>query len=371
MMPIEGELAIRLRFDGAHVREVAIDSTRPHVADRLLAGRPVDEAVALVPRLFSICGRAQGIAAELAVEAARGVDGAAQAAERTRAIEAEIAQEYLWRALIDWPQAVGREPDADALAAVRASLAGGAAPSARTVRDVIETQILGGDADAWLASHVPAFEIWIARAPTAAAQLLAEVQRDGPRHGASSIPLLPPMDAAQAERLAAALDADADFARLPQMDGRAAETGAIARTQAVPLVASLAAAYGRSIFVRFVARLAELARLASGRPAPAPLLGQLNTGAGRGLGWVETARGLLVHAVDLDGSRPLQTAAGERIKRYRIVAPTEWNFHPRGAFAAGLADAYAASETELRRRAHWLAQALDPCVAFRVEIAHA
>jgi hypothetical protein len=361
-MSFEGELAIRLRFDGAHVREVAIDSTRPHVADRLLAGKPVDEAVALVPRLFSICGRAQGIAAQLAAEAARGADGGPTAADRTRAIEAEIAQEYLWRALIDWPQAVDREPDAEALAAVRAALAADAAPSSRAVREAIETRVLGGDADDWLASHVPAFEMWIARAPTAAAQFAAQVQRDGPRHGASDTPLLPTMNAAHAARIAAALDADAAFERTPQLDGRPAETGAVARMQSVPLVAALTAAYGRSILVRFVARLAELARLASGRPAPLPLYGRATLGRGRGIGWVETARGLLVHTVELDG---------DLVKRYRIVAPTEWNFHPRGAFAAGLAGAYAASEIDLRRRAHWLAQSLDPCVAYRVEIADA
>lgn len=361
-MSIEGELTIRLRWDGAHVREVAIDSTRPHVADRLLAGKPVDEAVALVPRLFSICGRAQGIAAQLAAEAARGMDGEPSAAARTRAIEAEIAQEYLWRALIDWPQSVDREPDTEALAAVRSALAGDGAPTSRAVRVVVERQILGGDAEAWLDSHVPAFEMWIARAPTAAAQLAAEMQRDGPRHGASGTPLLPPLNASNAARLVAALDADADFERLPQLDGLPAETGAVARMHAVPLVAALAAAYGRSILVRFVARLAELARLASGRPAALPLLGRLQLAPARGLGWVETARGLLVHLIELDG---------DRVKRYRIVAPTEWNFHPRGALAAGLAGAYAAGEIDLRRRAHWLAQALDPCVAYRVEIAHA
>ncbi len=361
-MSLEGELTIRLRFDGAHVREVAIDSTRPHVADRLLAGKPVDEALALVPRLFSICGRAQGIAAQLAAEAARGADDGTPVAERTRALEAEIAQEYLWRALIDWPQSVDREPETEALAAVRSAFAGDGPASARAVREVIETRILGGDADDWLASHVPAFEMWIARAPTAAAQLAAEVQRDGPRHGASATPLLPALNAANAARLVAALEADSDFERLPQIDGRPAETGAVARMHAVPLVAALAAAYGRSILVRLVARLAELARLASGRVSALPLLGRWRCAPGRGLGWVETARGLLVHLIELDG---------DRVKRYRIVAPTEWNFHPRGAFAAGLAGAYAASEIELRRRTHWLAQALDPCVAYRVEIANA
>jgi hypothetical protein len=361
-MDLEGGLTIRLRWDGAHVREVAIESTRPHVADRVLAGRPADEAAALVPRLFSFCGRAQGIAAELAVAAARGVDRAPARAAYTRAIETEMAQQYLWRALIDWPQAVDATPDHAALTAARGALSGDDPPASGAVRDLIETRILGGDAAAWLTSHVAAFETWIARAPTAAARLLAAVQRDGPRHGASDIPLLPPLDEAGAARLAAALDREPDFERMPTLAGWPAETGAVARMQAVPVVAALGAAYGRSTLVRLVARLAELARLASGQPAAQPLFGAVACGSGDGLAWVETARGLLVHRVQI---------ADDCVRRYRIVAPTEWNFHPRGACAAGLAQASAATAAELRQRAHWLAQALDPCVAYRVEIAHA
>jgi len=70
---------------------------------------------------------------------------------------------------------------------------------------------------------------------------------------------------------------------------------------------------------------------------------------------------VLVHLIDLDG-------AGERIARYRILAPTEWNFHPRGALAAGLLGVHAPSAAELRRRADWLVQALDPCVEYRLLI---
>lgn len=44
-------------------------------------------------------------------------------------------------------------------------------------------------------------------------------------------------------------------------------------------------------------------------------------GPGVGRALVETARGLLLHEITLDG---------DRIADYVIVAPTEWNFHPRG-----------------------------------------
>ena len=42
---------------------------------------------------------------------------------------------------------------------------------------------------------------------------------------------------------------------------------------------------------------------------------------------METARGLLMHEIALDG---------ERIADYCIVAPTEWNFHPQGPLAGWL-----------------------------------
>jgi Ni,Fe-hydrogenase I large subunit len=114
---------------------------------------------------------------------------------------------------------------------------------------------------------------------------------------------------------------------------------------------------------RLLARLAELAVL------PAQLRRPLANGIrsasprdGVGLAAVETARGTLIHRVELDG---------EKVMRYRIVAPTEWNFHPRGAFPRGLAGMPARNEGELRQAAALLAHALDPCVAYETRIVDA
>jgi Ni,Fe-hydrogenase I large subunit len=75
---------------------------------------------------------------------------------------------------------------------------------------------------------------------------------------------------------------------------------------------------------------------------------------------VQTARGLLLHAARIDG---------ERIADYRIVAPTDWNFHPDGALARGLVGLEADDAGTLARRAGVAVVALDPCVAFRIEVA--
>jgi hypothetical protein len=356
---LAGELKVTVRVGDGRVRQVGIESTRPHLADRLLAGRPAAEAVARVPQLFSICGKSQQVAAELALAAARGTPAAADA-EQQRRVETEMAQEYLWRALIDWPREAGAEADAATLAAARSALA---RDDRGLLRRVVERDVLGADARQWNEhDRVDDLEAWVGRGETAAARFLGQVQRDGPCHGAADVPLLPPFDDSAGQRIVAALDADADFERLPTYDGRPAETGAVARLAGQPPVAALADAFGRSTLVRFVARLAELARIACGDPPPAPLAGNLPLGAGRGLGWVETARGMLMHQIDLDG---------ETVRRYRIVAPTEWNFHPQGALAAATLGAHGTGAAELTRRTQWLLQSLDPCVAYRLEVGHA
>jgi coenzyme F420-reducing hydrogenase alpha subunit len=52
---------------------------------------------------------------------------------------------------------------------------------------------------------------------------------------------------------------------------------------------------------------------------------------------------------------------------YRILAPTEWNFHPAGVVVAGLAGSNLArlpDDAELKRRAALYITAVDPCVAY-------
>jgi coenzyme F420-reducing hydrogenase alpha subunit len=361
----EGEIVVRAAWDGSRVTGVEIASSRTHVADRLLSGRTCEEAVAIVPRLFSLCGRSQGAAAALACEAAsaRGPDAHTRAAHEA-AVRAEVVQEYLFRMLLEWPQLAGGTPDADALAVARRALAGAAAEGVRDeVRGLVKARTIGVGG-AWSALDDAARgERWLAQAATPAASMLAQLAAGCPGLGASGIPLLPSDGETVARAVGKAVQADAAFEVAPVWQGAPAETGALARTRGQPFVASVVARHGHSALARFVARVVELVALVrpDARPQP-PVAGALTLEPGVGLGWVETARGLLVHAVRI--------AAG-RIERYRIVAPTEWNFHPRGALAAGLSGATARSEEAARGLARTLVQSLDPCVAARVEVAHA
>jgi coenzyme F420-reducing hydrogenase alpha subunit len=155
---------------------------------------------------------------------------------------------------------------------------------------------------------------------------------------------------------------DRGFERQPHWRGAVAETGALARRAQDPLVAALLAGNARPA-ARVAARLRELAAALVAPPDPGdPLVGGLSLGDGVGLGWAENARGRLLHLVQIQAGRATL---------YRIVAPTEWNFHPRGALAAALLGATATDAAALQQRARVLVDGLDPCVACTVEVGDA
>ncbi|MBK6631879.1 MAG: nickel-dependent hydrogenase large subunit [Betaproteobacteria bacterium] len=175
--------------------------------------------------------------------------------------------------------------------------------------------------------------------------------------------LLPWLGEADLLALSARLDVEPDFSQRPAWQGEPAETGALARQLGHPVLAREVGQYGATAAARLLARLLELAQLPEQLRQPRAVgIRCTSPRPGSGIAAVETARGTLLHQV---------TLAGDHVAHYRIVAPTEWNFHPRGAFVRGLLGCPAKSETEARGAAGLLAHALDPCVAYEVSVARA
>lgn len=98
-----GSLDVRLTWRAGRLGGAEVELRRPNAAT-VLHGKPAEQAVRLLPMLYSICGKAQGLAADLALRAARGeavpeaIDGA---------VRREGMREHLWRLLLDWPKALG------------------------------------------------------------------------------------------------------------------------------------------------------------------------------------------------------------------------------------------------------------------------
>ncbi len=386
---IEGAIDLGLQWDGRTIRRAIVRSSRPLMASRLLQGRSWEAAQAMVPLMFSICGRAQVVAAAQAMEAARGVVAAQPVAlQRELLLAAELIQEYVWRVLLDLPTLLGEPPQAERFAALRRQIQAALPPGgvsaawwqegarphglerwaqvSASLDGLLEHDVFGMSAAAWLDLEPgKGLDRWLEQGATPAARALA---RWWPSPlGRSPVPLLPHRSAMEWEKeLAGRLAADAAFPAAPTWNGFPAETGALARTAELPLVAAALREAGNSVALRLLARLAELARLAGrlARLAAGEIGSRWSDGAavgvGSGLGTAETARGILLHFVQLD--------LESRVTIYRIVAPTEWNFHPQGAFVQGMTGFAAASADEVQRAAALMAHALDPCVAYRVEV---
>lgn len=381
-MSLEGELVVRLAWDGYRVQEARVASTRPFAAARVLTGKTPADAVATVPLLFSVCGCAQGSAAAQALSAAgASIDDATTAAD----VMLEIVQEYFWRLLIDWPQTMRHDIDAASVADVRRRIAArrngrdrkmldeSSAPMrelAAALSGSAAQKIYGMPPTAWLAlGDARALRAWADAGATMPARLLGLLFETMPQLGRSDVALMPfPAREALMQTVVPALESQAEFSRAPTWGGLPVETGALARIWSHPLVAAVAARDGNSVATRMVARMAELATLL--RDLADPSLDERPTSwvqaialaPGEGLGAVQTARGLLLHRAGI---------ADGRVVHYEIVAPTEWNFHPQGALVRGLRGMVADDGTMLEQKARLAVQALDPCVACTIEVGHA
>jgi coenzyme F420-reducing hydrogenase alpha subunit len=71
---------------------------------------------------------------------------------------------------------------------------------------------------------------------------------------------------------------------------------------------------------------------------------------------------LLVHKVTLENIN-----GDERINKYHIIAPTEWNFHPEGSLISIL-QGVVVSRENLMPLLDKLILAIDPCVAYDIRI---
>ncbi|MEI7842637.1 MAG: nickel-dependent hydrogenase large subunit [Gallionellaceae bacterium] len=312
-----GRVRLRLTCVDGKVSEVHLVSDRPEVV-KILKGRSAAQALKMLPLLFALCGKAQTRVAELAIAAARGKQ---LTPEIDHSAQKEALREHLWRSLLDLPPLLGATP-----------LHQEFVTASKLVTDENRGQLY-----ALLAS--PAIE-----SLRFALQQQKNVSPNSPH-------LLPLLDAQASLNEWSRLDAA--FCRQPEWRGAAAETGAIARKQVTHAELSFFA-------IHWLARFDELIEWAKGEN----IIGGIGTvsavtvapNIGRSL--VETARGLLMHEVVLDG---------EQIIDYLIVAPTEWNFNPQGALVDQLIGHDAQDRDALQQHIAQLVATLDPCVPWELE----
>jgi len=244
---LEGRIDIRLTRHGDAVTDVEIHSSRPQLAQKLMAGRGPEEAADLAGLIFSLCGKAQKVAAQAACEAARGLPPSRDALKRREhKVRVELAQEHAWRLLLNWPEQSGRGADMPSLLLLRQKAEDPLA-FADVLENLLGAVLLGESPGQWLARDLAGFDIWRRDGRSLVAKLFADLG-DGPDPGVSRCALLPPLaklDTDPATDLARRALADPAFCAAPLWHGAPAETGALARmADSLPAYGIVAAVMG-------------------------------------------------------------------------------------------------------------------------------
>ncbi len=350
MSEVGGGLTLRLRVRRGRVENVEIVSTRPQAAV-VLAGKTPEQAVRLAPLLFSLCGGAQGVATQAALLAARGKEpDARQLTEWAAPVRREAAREHLWHLMLAWPPLCGQDNLEREYAECRRRLlkAESEEEHAAVLADILNAELLGMPPGDWL--HLGQWDAWRDDSKSLGARLL----RCGEGITGPTPALLPRTAAADWLPLEQQI-ATAAYCAAPAWHGEPRETGALARQREHARVSLLIEA-GCNVEARVAARIIELAQWACGETGDArDWVDAVQCGEGAGLARVETARGTLLHRVRVEYGL---------ITDYAVVAPTEWNFHPQGAYAREALLMDAADDAE--RKARMLALSLDPCVGYEV-----
>ncbi|MDU8925773.1 hypothetical protein RXV86_00085 [Alisedimentitalea sp. MJ-SS2] len=328
-----GDIRVQLDIADSKVAAAHVVSTRTPQAARLFVGRSAADVLQGIGGVYSLCGRAQSVAAVRAVEAALGVTVAPEVeAGRDSLRLAEMITQTAMRLALYWPRALGLVPEPEL---VRLSLA---------VEQAVERDVLGGAA--W---KVPGSGV--AASSAAMHQQIDRLTEAADTYVRSC--------ALRDEVLRRGL---AGFGLLPE--GMAPEEGPFKRNWDDQGVAEVRASHGPGLLARLEASLTDLFLLQGRLPglisAVDPVAAQrVEIGTGRGEAVVETARGPLRHVV---------TVKDGIVADYVIDAPTEVNFRPGGPVEVGLIGA-GADGIEFSARLHVLA--IDPCVEFEIEVRHA
>jgi len=386
---------------------VSITGHRPVLGQgllaRLLRGQSGEQVERTLAALFTLCSHAHRRAARLVLNAARLPDQAALPEPPALLLTLETARDHLRSMALDWPRQLAQldlasreihistqplDQDDSALPAIDSAamnwLKACPLPLAQPAQALTEAQIHQTllALRTWLQDCVllQPMEDWLTqhRAPEALAQWCHSRATDLPParflatcHALASaltpqglvlevLDLGAPTQAAQLADLAQQITTQTGFAQFPTWNSQCQETGPWTRLRHRGLSTGHPSPTTTSAWTRLASRWLELIELVflSTQRAPEPLSsGALNLAPGQAIAWVEMARGLLLHWVQLDSEG--------QVADYRVIAPTEWNFHPEGA----LAHALRALPPEDTASAWILGAAYDACVECKLATA--
>ena len=344
--PAGPRIDIHLGGEGVDIRQ-----QRPAIA-RALVGLPVTTALARIPALLPICGTAQAVAAARAVTAARGEqESREQFSERENSLWREQAIAAAWRLSVDWPDLLGEARRMEVLKRVYRAESDSECCAAleQLLEDLDPVDDIGGLLD------------WVRDSDSPGAGVIRLAQGEDPIDDPEVMPA-PPGKGADLRAIASDALAREPFDPLDPA-GSPLEVGPLAMGRD-PLVEAIKAAMGSTVVSRLLAQLLDTRVIRNALAGPGRIAhhpretpaGAWTVPAGGGVGCAVTARGPVFHRVVL---------AGDSVADWRVLAPTDWHFGPRGPVAGRLA----AMVAPTRRRVALLVASYDPCAPWALHSA--
>ncbi len=387
---IEGRLNIKCLVEQGRISKLRVHSTRPLQLPKVFHGRTRDEVLTMIPRIYASNPIAQSYAAVTAFESILKLSTRDRdMALRNLLVKIEILSEHLLRLFYDWPRILQEQPraaEADWMQKKLAQLQQACDPrqeafafNMRTlkpdqetglvilseVQEALRQELFGMDPLAWAGLEPQQIKTWVERAAAPAAEMLQEIQGLGiALLGQGEVQGLPWLGLGELGADLRFKEAE-EYAQQPSLNGQIHETTPLSRMWAQPKVQGLIKLFGDGLWMRILSRLLETCQCLSELktelldPKQSRLFGQSRSLAAQGVSQIEAARGKLIHRVALEG---------DRVKQYDILAPTDWNFHPRGILAKSLVGLPYEGDTSTRLKIELLVHALDPCVDYEIEL---
>ncbi len=392
MKSVEGSLLLRVAWDGRKIQSVDPRLDRPAGLVRFLSGRSFSEAIGWFYSLYTLCQTAQTLAATVSAEALTGRSVPPEVLRwRNRLLRWERFSESMMRILEMSGELALEEKIRDSIRGPLRRLLGGVETLKRnpawrepwkngakipdeetslqseieaTARVLLEGFVLGMDASSWMKGLVQGQDGGLLGEGPVSRAIFSDPD-PGPPSEPRFVTLRDPDETWR--RISEDLGGTPGFASRPSREGAPAETGALARHHTHPGLFRRIALEGATPRLRLIARLVDLVSVVNGRspedeePGTPQDIRVISGGTGEKPVvqiLVETARGTLLHRVEGDEGG---------IRKYQVLAPTEWNLHPEGPLSV-LRGVPAPTRESVLDRVRTMVISLDPCVSFDIGV---
>ena len=357
-----GAIRFVLTTDGCSVSDVSIEPAKELRIEKLLCGKRVEDALALLPPLFALCPDSQTAAAAVACDVAQNSVPSQEVLVKARfANHLELINEGVRFFALQCAGEDYRAAKIKSVIRVRelVSELREMPYEDQTKRNKLWSELRGevsyllleGFSESW---EQDLFNGTITPSKDSLTAFFDKISSHRSR-GYTSGPLL---DKPTAFILQALKERGCWKNGSLESDVRSL-TGPVARMRNNPTVAGLLMSDGNTNYTRFVARFIEVLSAADLIRMPLETIAAMELGKGSAVSLVQNSRGVLLHAVKItDGV----------IEKYHILTPTEINVVDCEWFKKTLLNLKARNAEELKKLAELTILSFDPCTQMDVEL---